>query len=139
MIVMPSNNCKWQVHYWQGVYGGLGHLYSIGGFRGPYPHLPYALDNGRFPAWSSGKEWSEADYLKLLDKASGAARAPMWALVPDVVRRQANLPLAQHDLFRGRVGGRRLVVDVGGARPGPRPRALSPAHPPMSSSSCHRR
>ena len=85
MIVMPSNNCKWQVHYWQGVYGGLGHLYSIGGFRGPYPHLPYALDNGRFPAWSSGKEWSEADYLKLLDKASGAARAPMWALVPDVV------------------------------------------------------
>lgn len=88
MIVMPANNSKWQVHYWQGKYGGLGHLYSVGSMKGPYEHLPYALDNGRFPAWSSGKEWSEHEYINLLAKARSACDAglwPMWALVPDVV------------------------------------------------------
>jgi hypothetical protein len=91
MLVMPANNTKWQVHYWQGKFGSLGHLYSIGGsLRGPYPHLPYALDNGRFPAWSSGKEWSEAEYFDLLAKVRTAYsenghQKPLWALVPDVV------------------------------------------------------
>lgn len=88
MLVMPANNSKWQVHYWQGKYGGLGHLYSVGSFKGPYGHLPYALDNGRFPAWSSGKPWVEADYMNLLEQARKACDSglwPLWALVPDVV------------------------------------------------------
>ena len=82
---MPSNNSKWQVHYWQGKYGGLGHLYSLDGKRGPYPHLPYALDNGRYPAFSSGKVWDYDKYILLLDWAKLADIQPMWALVPDIV------------------------------------------------------
>jgi hypothetical protein len=85
MIVMPANNSKWQVHYWQGKYGGLGHLYSLGSQRGPYQHLPYALDNGRFPCYSTGKEWKIEEYRKLLAFAAEAQQKPMWALVPDVV------------------------------------------------------
>lgn len=85
MLVMPANNSKWQVHYWAGKYGNLGHLYSIGSHRGPFPHLPYALDNGRFPAWSSGKEWDREAYIGLLQWARDAHIQPLWALVPDVV------------------------------------------------------
>jgi hypothetical protein len=85
MLVMPSNNSKYLVHYWQGKYGGLAHLYSIGGQRGPYEHLPYALDNGRYPAFTNDKPWDEEAYFKLLDWARDAAIKPMWSLVPDMV------------------------------------------------------
>ena len=37
MLVMPANNGKWQVHYWQGLYGGLGHLYGPGRTFAPMP------------------------------------------------------------------------------------------------------
>jgi hypothetical protein len=87
---MPANNCGWQVHYWQGKYGGLGHLYSPGGGnRGPYDHLPHALDNGRFPCWSSGRRWDADLYITFLRHYRVANHAgaspPLWALVPDVV------------------------------------------------------
>lgn len=85
MIVMPSNNSRHQVHYWQGKYGGLAHLYSIGGKRGPYEHLPYALDNGRYPCFSNGKKWREDEYFDLLEFAKSSTLKPMWALVPDSV------------------------------------------------------
>jgi hypothetical protein len=85
MIVMPANNSKWQVHYWQGRHGGLGHLYSPGSQRGPYPHLPYALDNGAFPAFTKGVEWDEMAWLALLGWASAQDIKPAWVLVPDVV------------------------------------------------------
>jgi hypothetical protein len=106
VIVMPANNTKWCVHYWQGKYGGLGHLYSIGSNKGPYPHLPFALDNGRFPAWSNDKEWSEADYIKLLRwcrsaMADGRGR-PLWALVPDVVASK-DATLAEWDKWAPRL------------------------------------
>ena len=84
-MVMPANNGKWQVHYWQGKYGGLGHLYSPDSQRGPYPHLPYALDNGRFPCYSSGKPWRLEGWRKLMTFAAEAQQKPRWALVPDVV------------------------------------------------------
>lgn len=58
MIVMPGNWSKSTIHYWAGRYpDALGHLYSPGSQRGPYGHLPYALDNGRFSCWSKGVEW----------------------------------------------------------------------------------
>jgi hypothetical protein len=85
MIVMPANNAKWQVHYWQGNHGGLGHLYSPGSQKGPYPHLPYALDNGAFPAWTKGIEWDESAWFTLLQWAAAQEQKPLWALVPDVV------------------------------------------------------
>lgn len=89
MIVMPGNWSKSTIHYWAGKYpGALGHLYSPGSQRGPYAHLPYALDNGRFSCWSKGVEWDEAAYMALLEWAFMAGRdgqRPIWALVPDVV------------------------------------------------------
>jgi hypothetical protein len=89
MIVMPSNWSKAIVHYWGGAYpGALGHLYSPGSQRGPWPWLPYALDNGRFACWAKGAEWDEVAYTALLEWAHLArmrGQAPLWALVPDVV------------------------------------------------------
>ncbi len=86
MIVMPANWSKATVHYWAGRYPGLlGHLYSPGSQRGPYPWLPYALDNGRFVAWSSKAEWDAPAYLQLLEWAGSSRPRPSWALVPDVV------------------------------------------------------
>lgn len=83
---MPSNNARCDVHWAAGRYPGrLGHLYSPGGQRGPYPWLPYALDNGAFPAWSKGQPWPEAEYLGLLEWAVESCASPCWALVPDVV------------------------------------------------------
>ncbi len=54
LIIMPSNNSKSIVHYWAGLYGNLGHLYSPEGWRDPVQWLPYALDNGAFTAYMSG-------------------------------------------------------------------------------------
>lgn len=85
MIIMPANNSKWCVHYWQGLYGGLGHLYSPGSHKGPWPHLPYALDNGAFPAWTNGTEWDEAAWMSHLDFYLRQEQQPIWILVPDVV------------------------------------------------------
>ncbi len=93
MIVMPACWSKSLVHYWAGRFPGhLGHLYSPGSQRGPYQWLPYALDNGRFPAWSAGKTWDEAGYIKMLEWAKNSGQPPLWALVPDVVtNREATL------------------------------------------------
>jgi hypothetical protein len=85
VIIMPANSTGIQTGYLAGRYGQFGHLFSPGGQRGPWPFMPYALDNGRFPAWSSGKPWDEGDYLALLEWAKDSCQAPRWVLVPDVV------------------------------------------------------
>ena len=85
MRVMPANNSKWQVHFWQGKWGGLGHLYSPGERKGPYPHLPYALDNGAFPAWTSGRAWYEESWWQHAMWYLQQDQSPLWLLVPDVV------------------------------------------------------
>jgi hypothetical protein len=85
MIVMPANNSKWQVHFWQGLYGGLAHLHSPGGKATLYDDLPFALDNGAYPAYCKQKAWDEDAYWKMLDHIKASGRHPTWALVPDVV------------------------------------------------------
>lgn len=85
MIVMPANNAKWQVHFWQGLYGGLAHLHSPGGKATLYDHLPFALDNGAFPAYCKQIPWDETAYWHMLDVIKASGRTPEWALVPDVV------------------------------------------------------
>lgn len=86
MIVMPANNRGMVVGWLAGRFPGrIGHLYSPGSMAAVYPWLPYALDNGRFSVWATGAEWSEFDYIALLDRASGNSVQPTWALVPDVV------------------------------------------------------
>lgn len=85
MIVMPANNCKAEVHYWQGKYGGLGHLYAPGGERGPYGHMPYALDNGAFGAFMREEEFDAVAFCGLLEWAKGQEQKPLWVVVPDEV------------------------------------------------------
>ncbi len=65
--------------------GLLGHLFSPGQQRGPWPEMPYALDNGAWGAFKNGEEWDPVGHLELLMWAKNSGQAPSWALVPDVV------------------------------------------------------
>jgi hypothetical protein len=90
MVVMPANCTGAWVGYLAGRYEGqLGHLYSPGAQRGPFPFLPYALDNGAFGAFTSGEPWDVAAWRALLGWAQGCGQRPLWALVPDVVADKA--------------------------------------------------
>lgn len=69
--------------------GRIGHLYSPGGERGPWSEIPYALDNGAWPAFLHSHEWDEARWRALLTWAVMSGVMPLWALVPDVVADRA--------------------------------------------------
>ncbi len=80
MMVMPSNGSYWWLHYWAGRNPGcVGHLYSPGGERGPYHHLPFALDNGAFGGFD------EKNWRHLIVWACLCGTRPLWAAVPDCV------------------------------------------------------
>jgi hypothetical protein len=91
MIVMPANSTGWFWHCLARETGRIGHLYSPGAQRGPYPWFPFALDNGAFQCWDMGvnkfdhEKWAsiESEWLQLVRWAAptGLAR---WAIVPDV-------------------------------------------------------
>ena len=90
VIVMVSNQTGVELGYLAGRYpGALGHLYSPGGQTGPYSFLPYAIDNGAWPAHKNGRAWSAEEWRELLTWTKRAAQwegmPPLWALVPDVV------------------------------------------------------
>jgi hypothetical protein len=88
MIVMPSNvtgqrfDALWRKHS-----SRLGHLLSPGGWR--YAGVPYAIDNGAFPAFTKGEPWQLGPFLSHLAKAEAIelehGERPMWVAVPDVV------------------------------------------------------
>lgn len=65
--------------------GALGHLYSPGAQRGPWPEIPYALDNGAFGAWEKNIDFPEESWRRLLGWAGDKEQPPLWALVPDSV------------------------------------------------------
>ena len=94
MIVMPANNTYWVVHYWAGLYGGLGHLYGPGRRTPPFPHIPYVLDNGAFGAWKNGSIWDQKAFLAHVEYYAFNALRPDWVVVPDVVM-DAELTLAR--------------------------------------------
>jgi hypothetical protein len=86
MLVMVSNATGIEVGLLAGQYPGrIGHLFSPGGQRGPWRELPYALDNGAWPAFLNDEPWSEAEWRNLIAWAAISGIAPLWALVPDVV------------------------------------------------------
>jgi hypothetical protein len=86
LFVMVANNSGAEARRLAATYPGrIGHLYGPGGWRGPFPEFPYALDNGAFPAFTKGTAWDEAAFLALCERAAGAAVAPRWVAVPDVV------------------------------------------------------
>ena len=83
---MVSNQTGIEVGFLAATYPGrIGHLYSPGGERGPWPYVPYALDNGAWGAFKNATEWSAADWRYLLRWAAMSGQPPLWALVPDVV------------------------------------------------------
>ena len=84
MIVMPSSNTGFEAGYLAGKYPGrIAHLHC-GEFRKEPKHgVPWALDNGVFGAWKSGKEWDQEPFYQYLEIFS--AWKPMWAVVPDSV------------------------------------------------------
>src|SRR5690606_20810019 len=92
-IVMPSNNSSMHLGWPAGRYPGrVGWLLSPDGWRTPHRWMPYALDNGAFPAWTAGKPWDEAAFLEMVKIAAKHRTPPLWVVVPDVVAdREATL------------------------------------------------
>jgi len=84
MIVMPSNNTGFDCGRLFGMFPNrLAHLHSCERISEPKPNIRWALDNGVFGAFTSGREWSEEPFYSFLD--AYAAWKPMWAVVPDWV------------------------------------------------------
>ena len=85
-MVMPSNQTGIEVGLLAGKYPGrIGHLYGPGGQCGPWHEIPYALDNGAWPAHKNARPWDEAAWRQLLVWSAMSGVRPLWALVPDVV------------------------------------------------------
>ena len=105
MLVMPSNTRGIVTGYLAGRFAGrLAHLYSVDGLTRLYDFMPFALDNGRYPCWAAGREWSESAYFELLDSVAEMGGAAMWALVPDVVG-DRDATLREWDQWSPRVAG----------------------------------
>jgi hypothetical protein len=80
MIVMPANNSARQLRWLARRYPGrLGHLYSPGGSRGPWPEFQYALDNGCF------NRWCPTSFMAHVEWADLSHQHPRWVVVPDVL------------------------------------------------------
>lgn len=113
MIVMPANATGSLFTPLARETGNLGHLYSPGGQRGPYPWFPYALDNGVFAAYdlASGRfdhaRWAtiEPEWRKLLTWADAQQQRARFAIVPDVVG-DAAATLARWPLYLPHIHGR---------------------------------
>jgi len=83
---MTSNRAGVEIGLLAGRHPGrVGHLISPGAQRGPWREIPYALDNGAWPAWKNGRAWSENEWRHLLHWAALSGITPLWAVVPDVV------------------------------------------------------
>ena len=105
MLIMVSNATGIEVGLLAGKYPGrIGHLFSPGGQRGPWAELPYALDNGAWPAFKNKTPWNEAEWRHLLAWAAMSGQQPLWALVPDVVG-DRNGTLLNWDKYEGVVAG----------------------------------
>lgn len=86
MIVMVSNDCGIEAGLLAGRHPGrIGHLYSPGGQRGPWPEIPFGLDNGAWSAHKNGREWDSAEWRELLRWSLLSGHRALWAVVPDVV------------------------------------------------------
>jgi hypothetical protein len=84
MIIMPSNNTGFDAGRLFGMFPNrMAHLHNPDSIREPKQGIPWALDNGVFGAFTSGKEWNEEPLYQFMD--AYAAWKPMWVVVPDSV------------------------------------------------------
>jgi hypothetical protein len=113
MIVMPANSTGWFFHCLARETGRIGHLYSPGAERGPWPWFPFALDNGAFSCWDrqknsfNDKKWNAMlpKWKQLLTWAEPHREQVRWAIVPDIpgdsgrtLRRYGEFVKLIHDL-----------------------------------------
>lgn len=92
MLVMPANATGWFWHCLARETGRIGHLYSPGAQRGPWPWFPFAMDNGAFSCWDRKKnlfddaKWDAMlpKWKRMLQWASPSIQRCRWAIVPDV-------------------------------------------------------
>jgi hypothetical protein len=96
MTIMPSNNTGFEAGRLFGMFPDrLAHLHNCDSIREPKQGIPWALDNGVFGAFTSGKQWSEEPLYQFLD--AYAAWKPLWVVVPDSVgNREKTLELWNH-------------------------------------------
>lgn len=87
MLVMPSNNSGFTCGYIAGQNPGrIGWLLSTDSWRqNPSPLIPWALDNGAYPAWEQKRPWNEAAFYERLEAMRYFHPRPLWVVVPDVV------------------------------------------------------
>lgn len=91
MIVMPANSTGWFWHCLARETGRIGHLFSPGAQRGPWPWFSYALDNGAFSCWTPAdntfneEKWMSMSnrWRQLLFWCEAVKQKPLWAIVPD--------------------------------------------------------
>jgi hypothetical protein len=87
-MVMISNQTGFEAGLLCGIYPNhVGHLYSPGGERGPYPEVKHGYDNNKFNCKSklfpNKPEWDEARWRLMLRRAALSGVPPLWVLVPD--------------------------------------------------------
>ncbi len=87
MIVMPAANGNIMLGYLAGRFPGrVGTMVSPATkWMKPHHFLPYSIDNGRYADTKAGREWDEAGWLVMLEKAIDSPYPPMWVVVPDVL------------------------------------------------------
>ena len=90
---MPGNNAGMMVGYLAGRWPGrIGWILSPGGWKTPVNFIPYAIDNGAFPAWTKKEAFNESAFYAHCRKVVGRTHKPIWIAVPDVVaNREATL------------------------------------------------
>lgn len=110
---MPANSTGWMWHCLARETGNIGHLYSPGAQRGPWPWFPYALDNGAFSCWNmesntfDDNKWVQLEpkWRQLIYWAASASQRPLWAVVPDTPGNAADTFAKWHKYYQ-------LVVDA---------------------------
>lgn len=111
---MPSNGSGWFWHTLARETGRIGHLFSPGGQRGPWPWFPYALDCGAYACWNKKtnvfdrSKWDLTipEWIKLLQWSTECEQKPLWGIAPDVPGNGCET-LAQWDLYSS------ILIDYG--------------------------
>lgn len=84
MLIMPSNNSGFEAGVLFGQFPErIGHLHNVDRLTTPKVGVPWALDNGVFGAYTSGKDWDESPLYRFLE--DNWIYRPMWVVVPDSV------------------------------------------------------
>jgi hypothetical protein len=117
---MPSNSTGWFWHSLARETGKLGHLYSPGGQRGPWPWFPYACDNGAFSCWDpktntfDDDKWkqTEPEWLKLIHWTWRTGTMPLWCIIPDVPGNAERTLERWHTYSKRFLGGIPLAMAV---------------------------